>query len=715
MAALKRSHFGCDVALTPPGTALSITMGAVAVLPWTLYEAWSDGAGFPMKAAVAVCSALAVGGVLGMVALRVRSRALLSVLCSASLVVGGAHLLWWAAARSLDLSVQLRTVQVWLAASLPALGFRWLWQRAIEPRIGLRKRLRRILRGSLTLTVFALALELAERAATLVVPAVALGIISLLTLKIAPRLRSPALPLATALAAYALMWRIDPSYGAVRMLCTAVVLTMTLLALRLGWPHVRLSRWRRATDALVLSLWLGSWAACARLFTLDPALARASVSGRGISSMLFSSLQSLSDLDRDGFGVVLGQTDCAPSDASVSPDAHEIAGNGRDDNCTNGDASRLPTDFVRAQLAMNAPPRALASDAVVVVVDTFRADAVTSETPFLQDFQAQSRTFTRAYASSSFTVQSLAGMLGAQLPSALRYHWVSSHDGEPLAVPATLFGRLSGLGFRTGAVVIGGPSMLAFVRQVDVLRTESMDTSAAQTTDLALAAWRELRARGAGRHLLYVHYVALHGAPGDAARYRGLASELDGELARLWREIGSDPLWVVTGDHGEAFYEHGVAGHSTTLFVEAVHVPLFVRHASLPAAQERAVTSLLGLSPTLLALLGAPQIDARAPYWCLGQAPCGDMPAPMALEKPLSHAHGLVLGNFHVIHEPRFSRLEMYDLARDPSERTPLPLQGPAHAAFRAWQEHGFVIGPRARWLEVPVYASDRTSAILTD
>ncbi len=716
IAAIKHSHPGYQVALEPPGIARSIAMGALAMLPWTLYEVCADvSATGPVNAAAASCCALAVGGVLGIATAWCRSRALLSLACMTSVVLGGAHVLWWALARGLAVSPPLRDVEVWLVASLPALGHFVLWPKAFAPRFPLRGSLRLLLRASLTLAVFAVALNIVELAAPRIVPAVAIGLVLSAALWSAPRLHSPTLPLSAALIAYVGLWHLDPSYGGLRLLCTAAVLSMALLAVRLSWPPALGAHQGRRADWIVVGLWLASWWGFEHLLRLHPAVYRASMTGRGISSSLIGALQSASDIDRDGFGVMFGQADCEPTQPSVHPGAHEIADNGHDDNCTGGDAASLRGDFVRAEMALNAPPRARVGDAVVVVVDTFRPDVVATEMPFLRDFEAHARTFARAYATSSFTVQSLAGLFSAQLPSALHYRWHSSSDGEVLDLPETIFGSLRKLGFDTGAVVLGGPSILPFVREVDVVRSELMDTPAAQTTDLALAAWEDLRARDAERRLLYVHYLALHGAPGDPARYRRLASELDGELERLWRAIGSEPLWMVTGDHGEAFAEHGVIGHSTTLFIEAVRVPLLVRHRSISAGEERAVTSLLGLSPTLLALLSPRSAQNRGPYLCLGQVPCGDVPAPMALEKPRSHVHALVLGDTHLIHELYSDRLELYDLARDPSERMPRLPPRQALAAFQAWQEHGFVAGARPRWLVVPTRAVGPVLGVLPD
>jgi arylsulfatase A-like enzyme len=68
---------------------------------------------------------------------------------------------------------------------------------------------------------------------------------------------------------------------------------------------------------------------------------------------------------------------------------------------------------------------------------------------------------------------------------------------------------------------------------------------------------------------------------------------------------------MVTGDHGEAFGEHGTFYHGTTVYDEQIKVPLLVRVGSkLPKlrraleANRETVATGVDLSPTILALAG---------------------------------------------------------------------------------------------------------------
>jgi len=72
----------------------------------------------------------------------------------------------------------------------------------------------------------------------------------------------------------------------------------------------------------------------------------------------------------------------------------------------------------------------------------------------------------------------------------------------------------------------------------------------------------------------------------------------------LWR----DTLLIVTADHGEAFFEHGLEKHDYVPFNEVMKVPLIVSWpAGLPAGREIAGLAWhLDLAPTILSLAGVP-------------------------------------------------------------------------------------------------------------
>ena len=73
-------------------------------------------------------------------------------------------------------------------------------------------------------------------------------------------------------------------------------------------------------------------------------------------------------------------------------------------------------------------------------------------------------------------------------------------------------------------------------------------------------------------------------------------------------KLANDTLLVITGDHGEAFGEHGRIAHGFTVYDEETRVPLLIVNPLL-FPHEVVVNSLgsqVDIAPTLLSLLGYP-------------------------------------------------------------------------------------------------------------
>ena len=82
----------------------------------------------------------------------------------------------------------------------------------------------------------------------------------------------------------------------------------------------------------------------------------------------------------------------------------------------------------------------------------------------------------------------------------------------------------------------------------------------------------------------------------DSIRYS------DAFLGRLREDLDDDSVIAVTGDHGEAFGEHGTYGHEPYLYRENTHVPLVV--SGVGEDEHRDAFSLAGL-PELLTAIAA--------------------------------------------------------------------------------------------------------------
>lgn len=111
----------------------------------------------------------------------------------------------------------------------------------------------------------------------------------------------------------------------------------------------------------------------------------------------------------------------------------------------------------------------------------------------------------------------------------------------------------------------------------------------------------------------------------EQAMYDGAIASLDAELGRLLADLEAsgtlrNTIVVVTADHGEEFFEHGMMDHGNSLYLPSVHVPLIVvAPRGVPAGvRVPQWVSLRDVASTILDLAGAPpSLPGRslARYW----------------------------------------------------------------------------------------------------
>ena len=92
----------------------------------------------------------------------------------------------------------------------------------------------------------------------------------------------------------------------------------------------------------------------------------------------------------------------------------------------------------------------------------------------------------------------------------------------------------------------------------------------------------------------------------DAIRYN---DERIGELIQYLKEKGEyeDTLFILFGDHGDAFMEHGEYGHCSAPYNEVVNIPLIIKFPGQKYAgkEVKENVSITDIYPTILELLGA--------------------------------------------------------------------------------------------------------------
>lgn len=179
-------------------------------------------------------------------------------------------------------------------------------------------------------------------------------------------------------------------------------------------------------------------------------------------------------------------------------------------------------------------------------------------------------------------------------------------------------------------------------------------------------------------------------------------------LETLRPEVLRNTLVVLTADHGEELHDHGGWKHGQSLYQEQIHVPLLMRWDSRIAAGRRlpGTVRLLDLLPTLVeaaggraagaegtsllpALLGReplPRLMAFAQHLNGGPmraAAVADERKLILFNRRAQFVHSDELQDYLWKHDlERLSRVEAYDLRRDPGEHSNLAPTGlPAWAA----------------------------------
>ncbi len=83
------------------------------------------------------------------------------------------------------------------------------------------------------------------------------------------------------------------------------------------------------------------------------------------------------------------------------------------------------------------------------------------------------------------------------------------------------------------------------------------------------------------------------------------------------RHLLDDTIVVITGDHGEEFFEHGFFGHTSNFTLVQTHVPFVVGGPGFAQGVEQRPTCHVDLAPTILEICGADP-KARA-QWSQGE------------------------------------------------------------------------------------------------
>jgi len=157
---------------------------------------------------------------------------------------------------------------------------------------------------------------------------------------------------------------------------------------------------------------------------------------------------------------------------------------------------------------------------------------------------------------------------------------------------------------------------------------------------------------------------------------------------------------IISADHGEALFEHGWIGHNVQLYDESVHVPLIVRFPAGqgPPAGTRlgALADLLDVAPTiadLFGVMGRGASDRQFQGRSLLPAILGAKGETAILSRTVWDRPRYARRDegYKFIYDTRTGEEELYDLGRDPGEKTNLVGSDPLRAAWSRQSLHHWI------------------------
>jgi arylsulfatase len=156
--------------------------------------------------------------------------------------------------------------------------------------------------------------------------------------------------------------------------------------------------------------------------------------------------------------------------------------------------------------------------------------------------------------------------------------------------------------------------------------------------------------------------------------YADSLAYVDAQLARLFAHLKERGQWdrtlvVVTGDHGDAFYEHGTCAHANGVYDEAIRVPLVIRAPGMTAGRDERPAQLLDVAPGVFHLLGLPphpSFQGEDPFASEFRK---DRTRFVISDTAWKTQIGVLRSGFKLIRDGDTGDAILYDLGSDPGEK----------------------------------------------
>ena len=330
--------------------------------------------------------------------------------------------------------------------------------------------------------------------------------------------------------------------------------------------------------------------------------------------------------------------------------------------------------------------------------------AAIDATPNVSALARRGLVFERMYTSYPESIKSLVPIFCSLYPAvhtAAGDYAAGEHACAPLATTLKAAGYRTGL-FHSGRFRYLGMAAMVADRGFDVL-ADAADIggpfAVSFGTDDRSTARRVLQFIDASPEpfaALYMPIAGHHPYRSPGAGDRPFAASTEAEHHRNDMHVGDQALgeliagvearglmdrtvWLVMGDHGEAFFEHpGNFAHSLYVYEENVHIPVIVAVPGALAGALRVpqVGGTIDLGPTLLDLLGL----AAPNEWAGRSLLRGEPGVARFFTDHSSVLLGLRQDRWKCISEPDAGRVRLFDVAADPGETVDRSADEPARA-----------------------------------
>lgn len=155
--------------------------------------------------------------------------------------------------------------------------------------------------------------------------------------------------------------------------------------------------------------------------------------------------------------------------------------------------------------------------------------------------------------------------------------------------------------------------------------------------------------------------------------YADSLAYVDYQLGKLFDYLKDTDQWsrtvlCVTGDTGQAFYEHGFAAHANMIFDEVMRVPLVICGPGIKKSEKHdRLAQHIDLPPTILDILGLPSHPSFQGVSLLDSAP-DERAIYLVAQSPLAHQYGVIKGNYKLIYDVNRRISALLNLKSDPGE-----------------------------------------------